>query len=462
MTQVPLLGGDALMILLVQVAVVVAAALVLGRIAQRFGLPAIVGELTAGVLLGPSLLGAVAPAVQQYIFPPDASQQHLLDAIGQVGILLLVGLSAAQLDTGFLRRRATVVGGVATGAFVLPLVLGVGIGLVVPESFHGPEASPAVFAAFLGVALSVSAIPVIAKTLAELKLLHRNVGQLTLASGAVDDALGWLMLSGLSAVATVGLRADRLALTIVVAVALVPVAWFVVRPLAGRVLDRLASSEYPAGVIPAAVILIIGGAAATQALELEAVLGAFVAGLALGGTHARLLAPLRTVVFSVLAPLFLATAGLRVDLTVLARADVFWAAMAILVLAIVGKFVGAYVGARLVRLERWEALALGAGLNARGAVEIVIAMIGLSLGVLTTESYTVVVLVAVVTSVLAPPLLRATMARVDATVEEESRRELDEEWDPHAARPQPVADASFTTDRSGRQGMSPDAGAPGA
>lgn len=429
MTQVPLLSGDALLTLLLQVAVVVAAALVLGRVAQRFGLPAIVGELTAGVLLGPSLLGNVAPAVEEYIFPPDASQQHMLDAIGQIGILLLVGLSAAQLDTGFLRRRAKVVGGVAAGAFVLPLALGVGIGFLVPESFHGPVASPGVFAAFLGVALSVSAIPVIAKTLSELKLLHRNVGQLTLASGALDDALGWLVLSALSAAATAGIRAGTLALTIAAAVALVPVAWFVVRPLAGRVLDRLARSEHPSGVIPAAVILIIGGAAATQAMHLEAVLGAFAAGLALGGTHARLLAPLRTVVFSVLAPLFLATAGLRVDLTVLARADVFWAAMAILVLAIIGKFVGAYVGARLVRLERWEAFALGAGLNARGAVEIVIAMIGLSLGVLTTESYTVVVLVAVVTSVIAPPLLRVTMARVDATAEEESRRELGMAWD---------------------------------
>jgi Kef-type K+ transport system membrane component KefB len=180
----------------------------------------------------------------------------------------------------------------------------------------------------------------------------------------------------------------------------------------------------PGTTVAAAVVVVVLSAAATQALHLEAVFGAFVAGLLIrsaGTEHRGPLASLETVTMSVFAPLFFATAGLRMDLTALRHPVVLVSGVALLAVAVVGKFVGAYLGARLVRLSHWEGVALGAGMNARGVIEVVVAMVGLRLGILTVPTYTIVILIALVTSVMAPPILRRAMARVDLTAEERLR-----------------------------------------
>ena len=195
---------------------------------------------------------------------------------------------------------------------------------------------------------------------------------------------------------------------------------------------RLAARSHGnAAPVAFAVLAILLGAAATQALKLEAVFGAFVVGILLVGPHTadpKRLAPLWTVVYGVLAPLYLATAGLRIDLTALADPVVALAAVAALVVAVGGKFSGAYLGGTLIRLPRWERLALGAGINARGVVEVVVAGVGLSLGLLNTTLYTIIVLVAIATSLMAPPLLRLAMKHVDHSADEEVRRQIHDIW----------------------------------
>ncbi len=180
-----------------------------------------------------------------------------------------------------------------------------------------------------------------------------------------------------------------------------------------------------------AVVVIIAGASITQSLGLEAVFGAFVAGVLVGapgaGEPARL-ASLRTSVMWVFAPIFLATAGLRMDLIALATPSVALAAVVVLAIAIIGKFAGAYIGARTSRLTRREGLALGAGMNARGVIEVVVALVGLRLGVISSATYTVIVLVAIFTSVMAPPLLHRAMAGVDANAEERLREAAQSKW----------------------------------
>jgi Kef-type K+ transport system membrane component KefB len=166
-------------------------------------------------------------------------------------------------------------------------------------------------------------------------------------------------------------------------------------------------------------------------MGMEAIFGAFIAGIIVGAPNSanhHKLAPLRAVVLWVLAPLFLATAGLRMDLTALAHRTTALAALAILGIAIVGKFFGAYLGARISRLSNWESLAIGAGMNARGVVEVVIAMVGLRLGILSTATYTSVILVAIVTSLMAPPLLRLAMSRVNQSEEERTREAKHDSW----------------------------------
>ncbi len=434
MTPVPPLAAGELLTLIVALGTLLSVALLLGRLAVRVGMPALVGELLAGVVLGPSLLGHTAPAVYRWLFPASPTQQHLLDAVGQFGVLLLVGIAGAHLDVANLARRGATALQISLFGLLIPLTAGVAAGYYAPSSLM-PHHNRVVFGTFIGVAMCVTAIPVIAKTLADMNLLHREVGQLTLTAGMFDDAVGWFLLSVVSAMATVGLDRTALIRSVVYLAGFVIVAGVFGRYLV-RAVMRLAGRSTESGTsIMAAVVLVLLGAAVTQALHMEAVFGAFVAGILIGGKGAadpKRLAPLRTVVLAVLAPIFLATAGLRMDLTTLRSPKVLVAALAALAIAILGKFVGAYLGARTGRMGHWAAIAMGAGMNARGVVEIVVATVGLRLGVLNAASYTIIALIAIVTSLMATPLLRIAMSRVGQNAEEQLRRDYQETWTPAA------------------------------
>ncbi|MEV0031510.1 cation:proton antiporter [Nocardia sp. NPDC050793] len=439
------LPAHGLLVFLVQVVVLLLSARLLGELASRLGMPTIIGELLAGVLLGPSVLAHLAPAVSGWLFPPQAEQQHLLDAVGQFGVLLLVGLAGMQLDLHRFRERLPMAMKVSTAGLLVPLAIGVGIGWFAPTPLRPASTSPAVFAMFMGIAICVSAIPVIAKTLMELKLTHRNVGQLILTASMFDDAVGWFLLSIVSAVATQGLGAETVFTSLGALCGIVVFAMVIGRPLVRTVLRRADASDDPGKVTAAVVVLLMVSAAATQSMGLEAVFGTFLCGVLIGSSGVRLnaLAPLNTVVMSVFAPLFFATAGLRMDLSALATVPLLLAALVVLVLAIAGKFVGAFIGGALSGLTRRESVAVGAGMNARGVIEVVIAIVGLRLGVLGTEAYTILVLVAVATSLMAPPILRRAMAGSEVTEEEEVREQrtltLTQLRGPDAAPPQRAA-----------------------
>ncbi|NUT41012.1 MAG: cation:proton antiporter [Thermoactinospora sp.] len=424
MAPIPPMAPHALLLLLLQTGVLLLLALALGRLAMKLRLPAVVGELCAGVLLGPSMFAHMAPDLSSWLIPRETGQFHLLDAVGQLGVLLLVGITGAHVDLKLIRRQGSSAVKVSAFGLVIPLGLGVATGLVLPHALSGTR-DQTVFALFLGVAMCVSAIPVIAKMLLDMNLMHRDIGQLTLTAGMVDDVFGWLMLSVVSAMATSGLTAGSIGQSLAYLVAVLAFAFVVGRPLVRFAFRLAARSSEATPTVATTVVLILLAAAATHALGLEAVFGAFIMGLLISGYGApdpAKLAPLRTIVVGVLAPIFFATAGLRMDLTALARPDVLGFAVLILAVAIVGKFVGAYLGARTSRLDKWEALALGAGMNARGVIEVIVAMVGLRLGVIGTEVFTIIILVAIITSVIAPVILRVAMARVRLTPEEDERR----------------------------------------
>ncbi|MGW0551032.1 cation:proton antiporter [Streptomyces altiplanensis] len=415
----PPLTTHQVQLFLLQLGVLLLLALCLGRLAVRCGLPAVVGELSTGILLGPSVFGLLAPEAAARLLPAQPGQAHLLDAVAQFAVLMFVGVAGAHLDLGMVRRRRGVMLKVSLGSLLIPLGLGVGAGFLIPRTLMGEGAQRPVFALYLGVALSVSAIPVIAKTLADMRLLHRDVGQLTLASAALTDAVSWFLLSLVSTMAVGALAPGDIALAVLSLTGFVAAAAFAGRPLVRWVMRRAGRTGDPVPVAAAAAVVVLLSAAASQALELEAVFGAFAAGVLLSqAVDRRLLAPLRSVTLAVFAPLFLATAGLRIDLTALADPVVLVTGLVVLALASLGKLAGGYLGARSGGLGHWEGIAIGAGLNARGAVEIVVAAVGLRLGLLTTATYTIVLLIAVATSLMAPPLLRRAGARIEQTAEE--------------------------------------------
>ncbi|MCP2341724.1 cation:proton antiporter [Actinomadura rupiterrae] len=422
------IGTHVMLVFLLQIALLLGAALLLGLLARRLRMPAVVGELCAGMLLGPSVLAHAAPGFAHWLLPARPEQQHLLDAVGQLGVLLLVGVTGMNVDLGMIRRQGLTAARVSAGGLLLPLAAGFGVGWVLPDALLAPGGDRMVFACFVAVAMCVSAIPVIAKTLLEMRLMHRDVGQLIVGASVVDDMVGWLLLSVVSAMATTGVRAGHLVFTVGALLGGIALAMTLGRPVVRTVLRRAAQSPEPAVTVATAVGLVVLCAAGTQALGVEPVVGAFFGGLlvaAVGWDAApQRMTSLRTFSMGVLAPLFFATAGLRMDLTALGRPQVLGAAALVLAVAVVFKFAGAYLGARASRLGHWESLALGAGMNARGVIEVIIAMVGLRLGVLSAGMYTVVVLVAIATSLMAPPLLRTAVNRIEITGAEREREKV--------------------------------------
>lgn len=430
-TVVPGIAHHHLLLLLLQVVALLLLARSLGYVAARFGMPTVLGELLAGIVLGPSVLGAFAPGAFEWLFPPEPLQRNLLDLLAFVGVILLLLLTGLEVDLALIASKGRTALKVSAGGIVVPFVLGaLAAAYLVPDALL-TDSPRLTLSLFMGTALAISAIPVIAKVLIDLKMIKRDIGQLTLAAAMVDDAVGWALLSVVAGLAQSGsvdaLVAVRALLTVV---AVVGITLTVGRRLFGALL-RWVDIRLP-GQQPKLTLIVVLGfamAALTMSLGIEAVLGAFLVGIAFGTLKRfdhHLVEVIETWVLAVFAPLFFARAGLSVDLGALFTSQTLLVGALVLAVAIVGKFAGAYAGAVWAGLGPFEALSLGAGMNARGALEIIVATIGLNLGILGPELYAVVVMIAIVTSLMAPPLLRTTMSRVPLSASERARLERDE------------------------------------
>ncbi len=419
-----------LLVFWVQLLALVSMARLLGGLMRRLGQPAVVGELAAGLLLGPSVFGKVWPSGFEWFLPADKMQGSALVALSWVGAAMLLLVTGFETDLGLIRRfgRAAVL--VAAGSLVVPFGCGLAVGWVLPERFMAADHSRAVFALFVATALSISSLPVIAKILTELNLLRRNFGQINLAAGMANDTVGWTLLGIISGLASSGrISVGRAAFSIGGMAGFLALSFVVGQRAIDMTLRHLRASrrgnpEGLHGFLAVALLAMLAWGAAAQALKMEAVLGAFVAGILLGRSRFQregVLEQLEAVTTTFLAPLFFATAGLRIDLGLLRDSTVLTWSIVILVVASFGKFAGSYLGAEAARLPRREALALGAGLNARGAMEIVIATVGIGLGVLNQAAYTAIVLMAMVTSVVAPPTLRLALRNWAGLPEERER-----------------------------------------
>ncbi|SDQ77762.1 cation:proton antiporter [Quadrisphaera sp. DSM 44207] len=442
--QVVPIEEHALLVFFVQFVVLLALARALGALMVRVGQPSVVGEIAAGVLLGPTLLGSVWPEGAQWLFPADPAQSAMLQVVGWVGVLLLLLLTGFETDLGLVRQLGRAAAAVTAGSILVPFAFGLGTGYLVPDGFVGEDAQRTVFALFLATALSISSLPVIARILSELGLTRRNFGQLTIAAGMANDLIGWLLLGAIASLARTGsVEVDRLLLTVGGMAAFIGIAFTLGQRAVDAALRAVRRRE--GGVSAAVTVVVVAtltAGAVTQALGVEAVLGAFVAGVVISRSRyqdTRVAGVLEHVTGAVFAPLFFAVAGLRVDLGLLTDPVVVLWALVVVLVASAGKFLGAYAGGRIAGLGRAECFALGAGLNARGALEIVIATVGLSLGILTASSYTAVVIMAIATSMAAPPLLRAVARRWQGTEEEQRRLEEEETLRGNLlVRPEPV------------------------
>lgn len=424
-------GEHELLVFWIQLAVLLAVGRGLGGLLGRFGQPAVVGELGAGLILGPSVLGRIAPGLAERLFPGHEVESALLLAVSWLGIVFLLAVTGFETDLGLLRRLGRASAGVSIGSLVLPLALGSALGMVLPDALIGDGTGRTTFAAFMAVALSISALPVVAKILGDMRLMRRNFGQITVAAGMVNDLVGWLLLGALTGIVhTGGFDVGQLAGTLLGLAVFILAAFTIGQRGVDRTLRRArAAGDGSTGPLTVVVLTVFVAGAITHALGMEAVIGAFVAGIVL--SRSRFLPHESEVMIermssAVFAPIFFATAGLYVDMGALARPGNLLATVAIIALAAIAKLAGSYVGGRVSHLSSTESLAIGIGLNARGAMEIVLATIGLRLGVLNEASYTAVVIMAMVTSMAAPPLLRPVLRRLKTSPEEAKRLEREE------------------------------------
>ncbi|MEH2012287.1 cation:proton antiporter domain-containing protein [Nostoc sp.] len=430
------LGHHELLLVLVQLSLLLLVARGLGELMRRINLPPVVGELLAGVLLGPSLFGLLLPDLQAHIFPKSQEQSNLLSVISWLGVLFLLIVTGLETDLKLILRKGKTALLISLGGIIIPFVTGFGLGWLLPDSFLADPEKRLVFSLFIATAMSISAVPVIAKVLMDLNLIRRDIGQVTLAAGMTDDTIGWILLSVVSGLATSGkFDFGTIFHSVSAAVLFLAIAFTIGRTIVDQILRWV--DDYVGGVsasISVVLILSLSAAALTHALGLEAALGAFVLGILAGqsrrfSNEAGHMLEVFTAAF--LAPIFFASAGLKVNLLTLLAPQTLLFGLIVLVVACVGKFTGAYLGSRVGGLSHWEGLAMGSGMNARGAMEIVVATIGLSLGVLNPQMYSIIVMVAIVTSLMAPPLLRWCLSKVVMS-EEEARRLEQEEQDSHS------------------------------
>ncbi len=422
------LSEHQLLVFWVQLFVLVLAARTLGTVMRRFGQPAVIGELGAGVLLSQGVLGAVVPGAWLWLFPDDAVHAGLMSGIGWVGVFLLMLLVGVETDLALVRRLGRAAGWISAASVIVPLACGLALGATMPASFRGAAGDPAVFALYIATAFVVSSLPVVATVLTELGVMRRNFAQLTLAAGMVNDVVGWMLLGVVGSMSITGrLALGPLLVTVGGLAAFVLVAFTGGQRLLDGLLRRVRQQEAgPVGALTVVLLAGVAAAAVLQTLGMEGVIGPFFAGILLGRSkyqQPEAVTQLETVTLGFFAPVFFARAGLQVDLALLADPAVAVWALALVAAGTAAKLAGAYGGARIAALGSRESLALGVGLNARGALGIVMATLGLSLGVVTPAGYTLVVVLAVVTSLLAPVLLRWLIHGLEASSEERERLE---------------------------------------
>ena len=400
-----------LLVFWVQILALVVGARTLGWVMLQFGLPRVIGELGAGVLLGPSVFGKFWPEQFAWFLPAGGEQAAALLTVSWIGVALLLVLAGFETDLGLITKLGRPAVLVALGSMLVPAAAGSVVGWLIPDEFLGADAERSTFLLFVALAVSVSALAVVAKILSDLGLMRRDFGQITVAVGMANDIVGWVLLGVLTGLAASGgVSAVDVVISVGGLLAFLVLALTVGQWLVDRWLRRARRSRDSIGAaVTVAVVTMLGFGVVTQRLGVEAVLGAFVAGVVLHRSRfvdEHLEHYIERLTSSFFAPVFFATAGLQVNLLLLEDTTILTWTVVVVAVAIVAKFAGAYGGARLAGRSRRGALALGAGLNARGTLEIVIASVGLSLGVFNTASFTVIVLVPLVTSIFASVALR--------------------------------------------------------
>lgn len=393
--------------LFLQLIIILMVSRIVGAIFQRIGQPAVVGEMAAGILLGPSLLGWAAPSIFNFVFP--ASSLDGLKLFSQIGVCLFLFVVGMELDLEVLKKRASSAMMISFVSILFPFFLGVLLALRLYQSYAAPGARFVPFALFMGIASSITAFPVLARILKERRISGTPLGASAIACAAINDVAAWCILAVVVAITrSAGLRSVAANLGAVALFALVII--FLIRPMLPRWMgaDRFKRSAMGAGGAAAVLIFMLASAFAAEIIGIHALFGAFLAGVVMPPDREfRHYITVRIESFSsiFLLPLFFAFTGLRMQVGLLNSGQAWLACLVVIGVATLGKLGGTMLTARALGMDWHESFSLGALMNTRGLMELIALNMGYELGILSPQVFAIMVLMALVTTFMTGPLL---------------------------------------------------------
>ncbi len=393
-------------ILLIQIGVILLVARGVGFVFRKLHQPQVIGEMLAGILLGPSLLGWLAPDISAALFPSESL--GFLNALSQIGLLLFMFLVGLEFDPKMLRSQGRAAVVTSQASIVAPFILGAGLAFYLYPRLSNASVSFTSFALFMGIAMSITAFPVLARILTERKMLRSKVGAMSIACAAVNDVTGWSILAAIVLFVQANSSAHPIWLTLVgTAVYIVVMIWGV-RPLLQRLEGTFQKWGISQDMMTLIFLVILVSGLVTEWLGIHALFGAFLAGVIMPKHHSfvhALTEKLEYVAIVLLLPLFFAFTGLRTSIGLLNGADLWFYCGLIILVAVAGKFGGSTVAARAMGMSWREASSVGVLMNTRGLMELVVLNIGLDIGILSPTLFAMMVIMAIVTTIMTAPLL---------------------------------------------------------
>lgn len=396
-------------VLFLSLGVLLCVAHVLGELAQRLRQPSVLGELIAGVLLGPTVLGSIAPGLSGFLFPLQGANAIALDAIATLAIGLFLLVAGMEVDLSTVWKQGKVGCKVGITSIVIPFSIALGAAMVLPEALgrHG-DADPTIFALFFAIAISISALPVIAKTLMDMGLYRSDLGMVVVSAAIFNDLTGWIVFAViLGLIGESSGSRGHIALTIALTLAFVGAMLTLGRWLIHKVLPFVqAYTRWPGGELSFALILGLLGAAVSEWIGIHAIFGAFIVGVAVGASshlRERSRVVIGNFVSFIFAPVFFASIGLRMNF--LTHFD--WPlVLTVVLIALACKLTGGFMGARWGGMPRREAWAVGFAMVSVGAMGIIVGMVALEAGIIRERLFVALVVMAIVTSMLSGPFMR--------------------------------------------------------
>jgi len=398
--------GHPLSLLLLQIAVIILCARLFGFLFGKFGQPTVIGEIIAGIVLGPSLLGWLWPQVSGWLFRPDSLPT--LQFFSQLGLLLFMFIIGLELDVSLLKNKAQAAVVVSHAGIVFPFFLGVWLAYGLFSQFAPGGVSFVAFGLFMGIAMSITAFPVLARIIQERGLTQSPLGALAITCAAADDVTAWCLLAAIVALIQAGTVMTAL-FTVLLAVIYVGLMFLGVRPLLQRLSARYGQpGQVNKTFVAALFIVLFLSALATEVIGIHALFGAFLAGAMMPSAPAFrhwLIARIADVSLVILLPLFFAFTGLKTQVGLLNNGGLWLVCGLIILVAVVGKFGGSLVAARFTGQSWADSCAIGALMNTRGLMELVVLNIGYDLGILSPTIFTMMVLMALITTFMTTPAL---------------------------------------------------------